>query len=150
MRSTDEPIDRRTLLAGLTAGSALPALAAPAASDAPSWPRDIGLVELAIALHAADAASRAAVARFAAAERTGDDAAVEAAEAEVQRAADEVEGVILRIAATPAEGLMGLCIKAGRLCRSLVEDGDLLDAEVALAESLLMDCRRFAPATWPP
>ena len=107
--------------------------------------QDAPLLGIAAELAAAEAQAVEALRWHADAERDGDAAALEAASQAVTAAAALIDLALARMAAVPAEGLLGIAIKAGRLCESLIRNrGDLLVAEGALVASLLADCRRIA------
>jgi hypothetical protein len=143
--------NRRTLLTGAAAVGAVatggaviaPAVAAP----------DAELLQLAAELRAAEEAWRAAACRT-------DDPDDAGAEDDAEAASETVEGLLQRMAATPACGPSGIATpacgpsgiaaKAGRLTYSLSDTGTIMYAEMPLAASLAADLARLMPQTVAP
>ncbi len=128
--------NRRTLLTGAAAAAA--AGAGWAASPAMAGDADAELLRLAAELRAAEEAWRAAA-------RRTDDPDDADAEDDAEAASETVEGLLQRMAATPACGPSGIAAKAGRLTYSLSDTGTIMYAEMPLAASLAADLARLMP-----
>ena len=131
---------RRTLLTGLAVAgvSALPAGAAP-----PLGENDRPLLALDAARYAAAEAEETACKTADRAEHAGCEEEADAAAAAREAAWNRWCAALDAMAATPADGLLGVAVKAGVLCRAL-EIG-AAEADQAVAESLTADLGRLVP-----
>jgi len=128
--------NRRTLLTGAAAVGAVAtggAVIAPAVADP-----DAELLRFAAELRAAEEAWRAAACRT-------DDPDDADAEDDAEAASETVEGLLQRMAETPACGPSGIAAKAWRLTYSLSDTGTIMHAEMPLAASLAADLARLVP-----
>ena len=130
---------RGAAFATVAAGASVPAAAAP--------PADAALAALNEVQRAAWEAVRAA--DDIVADIGSKDPRYPAADAASRRASETWDAVIGRMAEAPAEGMLGLAIKAAIVARDQDECGGLSDAGMQLAESLFADIARLAPPVTP-
>jgi hypothetical protein len=137
-RDDNAPSRRALLKIAATATAAVPVGAAALPAQAADPDPDTELLQLAAELRAAEEAWRAAACRT-------DDPDDADAEDDAEAASETVEGLLQRMAETPACGPSGIAAKAWRLTYSLSDTGTIMHAEMPLAASLAADLARLVP-----